>query len=80
LDPLIAIADPHTRAASRTSYPIAERRNSIMPIDRIQPETDGDPRTVLEDTKNHERVGFELTEDEYNQDHEEGYQPKKNRP
>ncbi len=52
-----------------------------MPHDRIRPETDGDPRTVLEDTKNHERVGFELTEDEYEQDREEGYEPnKKNRP
>jgi hypothetical protein len=51
-----------------------------MPNDRIQPETDGDPNTVLEDTENHERVGFELTEDEYNQDQEHGYQPNKNRP
>ncbi len=31
-----------------------------MPNERIVPETDGDPRTVYEDTNAHERLGLRI--------------------
>ncbi|MCI3921454.1 hypothetical protein MO973_14570 [Paenibacillus sp. TRM 82003] len=35
----------------------------MVPNDELKQETDGDPATVLEDTKGHERTGFRVNDD-----------------
>jgi len=51
-----------------------------MPNDRIRPESDGDPNTALEDTKQHERIGFVFTGEDFSQDLERAKKTDKNRP